>query len=966
VLVLFSGLFTQRATAIQRDSLRVTKLIETAESLPTTSFNTAVTIADSALRIARKSSDAQLVMRALTVLGNIYRENSMNERASGLYKEAVASIAKNDPALADTYLQAGITLLRRTLHDTAMVVLEEGMVLAKRSDNKIMIASLLNVMGNIRREQNQFEPALGYYLESVKLFEELHDNPGLAQALSNVGNLHNLMNQPEKAVAYAEQSLTISRAAGLKSSVAYAHRLIGRIRRKQGNLDEALRSYQEAITLFTALGSRRDVGETHISIGNIYFDQEKLDAASREYANALKIVKQIPDTLLLAYAYSALGQSLVVLNRHSDAARYLDSAITVARKKALTHLEMDGMLALSELYEKDGDYRLSQQYYKNYVALRDTLAERQNKRAAIELEERYQSEKKDNAIRLLDAGNKVKSAQQIVLIVVLLLAVLVALVLYNQYNVKRRANRKLQEMDSLKSRFFTNVSHEFRTPLSLIISPIEKLLEEENDPKRRESFLLIRRNAHQLQTLTEQVLELSRLEAGNLKLHVEEGDLASQIRVIASPFQFLSERKGIVFRCSIDQTLGKACFDRDKISKILNNLLSNAFKFTPEGGNVSLTARAEGISAIIEVKDSGIGIPEGEQEKIFNRFYQVEDTVVRSEAGSGIGLAVAKELVELHRGSVRVSSKSGIGSIFTVTFPFAREAYRDINELTKSQEANEPVAIMAMPATALEEEADVGQDNRPLLMVVEDHEDMSNYLQGLLKADYRIDSSHDGREALRRANEVIPDLILTDWMMPGMDGKAFTNAIRNSETTCHIPVLMLTARADQSSRIEGLETGIDDYLTKPFDHRELLVRINNLLQQRQLLRDAFCKQVILQPRQENVASRDAVFVSKVHALLEERHSDPDLDMDQLSRELAMSRMQLHRKIKALTGQSPGEVLRSFRLEKAKHLLSAEALQVGEVCYKVGFNNLSYFSRSFREYVGMTPSEFASMNSAANK
>ena len=461
------------------------------------------------------------------------------------------------------------------------------------------------------------------------------------------------------------------------------------------------------------------------------------------------------------------------------------------------------------------------------------------------------------------------------------------------------------------------------------------------------------RNARRLQDLINQLLDLARLEAGSMALRLQVGDMTQTLRFVGSAFPSLAERKGIDYRQEIKPNI-RGCYDRDKVEKITNNLLSNAFKFTPEGGRVELRAEQHGGHCVIEVRDSGPGIPSDQLEKIFQRFYQIDETATRTAQGSGIGLALARELTELHRGTLTVQSREHEGSVFTVSVPIERDAYKGL-VIDEAADEKQPDAVLESHETisqALNED-----ESTPVVLVAEDNEDMRSFIGDLLKDQYRLVMADNGVDALRLCREVVPDLMVCDWMMPRMDGRTLCERVKLDEVTSHIPVLMLTARADQESRISGLETGADDYLTKPFDAVELTVRTRNLIDQRKRLREHFSRELVLQPGNIALPSKDAEFLERVLNVVEKHHVHPGFSVDAFSENLNMSRMQLHRKLKALTGESPGEFLRRFRLERAKQLLSVRGAHISDVCFQVGYNSVSNFSRAFREANGITPSEF---------
>jgi signal transduction histidine kinase/DNA-binding NarL/FixJ family response regulator len=952
------------------DTTAINIYLQLAEQSINDNPNQALLFADSALATARQLQNTEYIAKTLIKLGSYHRRLSYFQKSAAFLEEAIRISPQTSAWLGEIYLESGITFLRMSNLDSATTYITLGLEHFAKYPDPTLEALCLNMMGNIKREQNAYEAALDYYIKALRLFEQEQDLAGLTQSLSNIGNIHNLLGDTEKALDYALQSLEKAQLANAKSSIAYSNRLLGRIYRKKGKPDEALNAYKSAIEMYDQLGSKRDLCETLLSIANIYYDKGEFTGAIRRYQEAIAIAKTIPDTLSMSYCYLSGAQTLMQLKQLNRAKAYLDTAITLSERKQILVVTMDAHALLSEIYETEGSYKLSKEHLATYMTIRDSVTQMQNKKAAQEIEARYQSEKKDDAIRILNAENGLKAAQirsknreQTYLLIFLALTIALAGIIYNRYKLKARANIKLKELDEMKSRFFTNVSHEFRTPLSLIIGPLEKVLTQTADGPEKENFEMMYRNADRLQNLINQVLDLSKLEAGSMELQLEEGEISAVIRLISSTFSSMAQRKNLTYTQEIFQGPLNGVYDRDKLEKMLNNLLSNAFKFTPEGGVVSLKATEEDGKISIEVTDTGIGISEKELPLIFNRFYQIDDSNTRSSEGSGIGLALTKELAELHRGKLSVTSREGIGSVFTLVIPIRRDAYPELpiqhGRLEKRVFAETPLSQSTVVNN-------LDDESKPLILVAEDNEDMRSFMMSLLRETYRVVCTTNGKEALECAKSIVPDLIITDWMMPVMDGIACCEQIKITQATSHIPVLMLTARADQSSKLEGLETGADDYLIKPFNATELIIRISNLIEQRRKLREIFSRELILQPSQILLPSRDATFLTGLLALLEKKYSDPDFSVEGMSDYGNMSRMQLHRKLKALTDQSPGEFLRRFRLERAKQLLLVNGMQVSEVCFKVGFNNLSHFSKAFKDFTGTTPTEFSEASKEKSK
>ncbi len=408
-----------------------------------------------------------------------------------------------------------------------------------------------------------------------------------------------------------------------------------------------------------------------------------------------------------------------------------------------------------------------------------------------------------------------------------------------------------------------------------------------------------------------------------------------------------------------------AMIDRDKLEKIINNLLSNAFKFTPSGGKISVNIRLENAIpqkfALVEISDTGVGIAEEYQSKIFDRFYQVDGNSKKTETGSGIGLALVKELVSLHNWDITVKSKEGEGTTFILKIPLEKvddvDTQKEIESIKKSIDKKiEEESTLAEFED--ESEITIKKEEKPAILFVEDSPDVRSYVYDLLKPDYKVLLAERAEEGIELALKNIPDLIISDLMMPGMDGNEFCTKIKSDWQTSHIPFILLTAKATAESRIEGLETGADDYLTKPFNFEELSVRIKNLIEQRKRLREKFSKEINV--KAESVASNvvDKEFVQKMIDIIEKNLGNENFSSETLAELLFVSRSQLNRKLQAVTGQGPGEFIRGYKLKRAAKMILENRLSITQVAYEVGFGSPAQFTRSFKKHFNCLPSEFA--------
>ncbi|MDF1550068.1 MAG: response regulator [Bacteroidales bacterium] len=542
----------------------------------------------------------------------------------------------------------------------------------------------------------------------------------------------------------------------------------------------------------------------------------------------------------------------------------------------------------------------------------------------------------------------------------------------NQVRIERIKQAQVDQLNQSKLEFFTNISHEFRTPLTLIIGPIETLLENEKlGAQIKRSLSMMSRNAHRLLRLVNQLLDLRKIEKGKLKLQARQTDLIKFVSEIYESFEELAKRKNITFLLEKKTQELYMYFDHDKLDKILFNLLSNAFKFTPTNGTIGIKIIEELVeyenfsngAVHILVKDNGRGMSPEHLEQIFERFYQSPEALGTIQRGTGIGLSLTKSLVEIHHGQISVESQKGEGSIFTIKLPLGHE-HLAADEII-APEISEPINADAQPvvlegyenATFGYSNGEMAGETAPLILLVEDNEDVRTYIKNGLADKYRIAEAENGKEGIKSAHELMPDLIISDVMMPEMDGIAFCKKIKTELVSCHIPVILLTAKTSIEHRIEGLETGADSYIPKPFNPKHLLIRIEKLIELRQKLKEKFKNESDFEPINMAVTSTDERFLKKTIELIKLKIADTELGVENLGEEIGMSRSNLHRKLKSLVGQTPSEFIRTIRLKQAAHLLSSEDIPVSEIAYLVGFSSPSYFASCFHKLYSLTPTQY---------
>lgn len=523
---------------------------------------------------------------------------------------------------------------------------------------------------------------------------------------------------------------------------------------------------------------------------------------------------------------------------------------------------------------------------------------------------------------------------------------------------------RMKDLDEIKTLFFTNISHEFRTPLSLITGPLD-LAKKNNDSIgdqiqiSKKTYDVINRNARRLQELIDQLLELSKIDSGKIYLKVTNGDLVKFLKSVIFSFESISESKNISMNVSFPESTKNVFFDEDKLEKIITNLMSNAFKYTPDGGVVTVSVEYTAQHYIIEISDTGKGMSKDEVKKIFDRFYRVAGT---EEKGTGIGLALTKELIDLQNGQVSVTSRTGKGTTFKVRIPHSLELLpKHISIISEKSNAPKTLEKSQQEIPQLNTKAQqIISDNRllnkPVALLVEDNADLRTFISDILHHDYKVIIAEDGQKGERLAFEHIPDIIISDIMMPKKDGYQLCNTLKNNSKTSHIPIIILTAKAGHENKIEGLTQGADAYLTKPFNAKELLLYSRNAIQSRQKMWNHFNTMNLTVVNDFDLVSVDDKFIQKVFKTIRSNIDNEFFSVEDLAKSVGFSRSQLHRKLKALCNKSANQLIIEIRLNEAKIMLEKKQGTVSEIAYSVGYSNMSYFTKSFKEKFGLLPSK----------
>jgi signal transduction histidine kinase/AraC-like DNA-binding protein len=815
-----------------------------------------------------------------------------------------------------------------------------------------------------------YELATRYGLEMLKAFESVANYSGIGRSYAVLGAIHHDNNDFEKSLEYGIKALEIHQRINSKLDIGYDYNGLASLYQEAKNYPKALEYHLKALKIREEIKDENGLGQTYNNLGLIYSVEKNYSKAIEYIEKAIPVSEKLNNKYRLSSNYGNLGEIYTITGNYNKAESYLLKALGLAKDLRHKRLLEETYEDLSALEIARGKYERALEYTNAHHQYKDSIYTEEKSKQLLETETRFETEKKDQLI-------SIQKSKQFYLLIGLLALVITSAIIYilqrvnnkkikKLLEVQKSLNKKLQESDQLRSRFFANISHEFRTPLTLIQTPIEEKLGSSSLlPSEEESFRLIKRNANRLLALVNQLLDLSKLEANSMNLHIQQGDLNKFITTVVASFDSIALSKEIIFDKKIDLTnLSESWYDPDKLEKITNYVLFNAFKFTPSGGKVSLAISSDGSDLKMNVTDTGKGISKKEQEYIFSPFYQSKQVGDEGQPGTGLGLALVKELVNLHNGTINLISKENQGTTITITLPIIKERFNN-NELAKpiisSTIALQPENQKIYPL--IDDELDNSMEQElsanDSILIVEDNEDLRNYISSLLEDQFTTLTARDGEEAFSIATDQVPNLIISDVMMPKLNGISLTEKIKSDQRTNHIPIVLLTAKADEDSRVDGFKVGADDYLSKPFSAKELRARIANLIEQRKKLALKYKAEIsnatIAPTTQE--ASLGEKFLLKAKQIVDNNIGNSGFGVEQMAEEIHLSRAQLFRKLKAIAGISPNEFINDIRLNKAAELIRIKADGLTQISYSVGYSEQSYFAKRFRKKFGVTPSEY---------
>lgn len=893
---------------------------------------------------------------------NLYGDRQKaHEQISKIYAIA-AKIDDAESRLKGQFLEA-TALHFEGREDEALALCLKSVQEARQKGFKKLLAPMLNNLCQIYQTKNQLEKSLEAIMESLEISIELGNREREAIAYHTIASTYHYLNEIETARKYLEKALPIFTELEDWYRLGVVYQSLSILTERE----EALQYAERGLEALLKTSDIQGQGMCYWSIGSAHYSMDSFDLAEAFFLKARNIFVELDYPEGVGNMDANLGSLLTSQGRYNEALPYLESCNRIVRENGYDDIYATLYVAWSKYYAGVGQVDLTHAYIDSLSAIKDSLFSKEKAAILIESEARLNTKEKESQIieQSLEIEQATNARRNIMWISAIAILGLLSFIFWyqNHLKLKSRADAlelafqkneaaRLQELDMMKSNFFTNISHEFRTPLTLILGPLDQMRKGIFKGDLDKYYEMMYRNGSRLLELINQLLDLSKLEHNKLRLSLEEGDVYRVLRHIAGAFESWAVRKNIAFDIEIPAEPLWVQFDRDKLEKIFTNLISNALKYTQANGHVCIEIRSisDGDKEVLKIKvtDDGMGMSNEIRDKIFERFYQ-HNADFASDSGSGIGLALTKELVTLHGGVIEVESDEGLGSTFRVRIPLSKvENIPGVREETMSHVFPTQLTFSQVPP-----EVDQALET---ILVVEDNDDVRSYVRDHLQSQFNVVEALNGREGFDLALDLVPDLILSDVMMPVMDGIEMLTHLKANQCTNHIPIIMLTAKSTIENKVQGLRKGADDYLTKPFHSDELIARIENLIDQRKSLREKFKQEFYFGPATVEVSSDQEQFLIHVKEIIERNLADENYGVEALAKDVGFSRSQLNRKLKALVDKSPNELIRGFRLARAKSLLEQKAGTVSEIAYQVGFANLSYFAKSFKKEFGRSPSD----------
>lgn len=838
--------------------------------------------------------------------------------------DSLKTVLKNakEPQKGELNLELAKHFLQ-TNQDSCIYYSRIAQTIGRKTSNPPVVIRSYALIGEAYQKQNKMKEAIASYLKGLELAEK-HNEKSLAGTIYNgIGTCYFYLNDPKKAEYYLEQAALAKKEANDYQYYSFIAANLAALQIMNQSFDEAIKTLKDAEKTLIKNKQDKYLATVYNSLGAAY-QGTKSDSCVYYYEKGLELSKKNKDYLNMMTTHQNLGDYYLEKKNYPKAVEYMKNAIAVNELRPEDQYKPALFERMSVLYESMGDFKNAHHYKKLETETRQRLFTAAKQKEIDELEIKYQSEKKEKEIQLHKHEiEKAKNQQIWLLFGAISLFLIAGFITYLLFQRKKITQKFEQE----KLRLFENIVHEIKTPLTLIEGPIQ-IMKQNAGVSNQEQLALMERNSKKLMGLVNELLDASKLRKGSFQLHYTTGNVDDFIENNIGSFTGEAKSKDIRIVNSKNNVEKHYSFPSNALEKILSNLIGNAVKYCPPKSEIQVTSQIVEDRLVIRVNDNGPGIPKNEQKKVFRRFFRGKDT--SNVNGTGIGLSLVKELVELVQGTIDLQSNS-TGTTFAVSIPV--------------QELNTAVNSI------------VQNEGTPILLLAEDDADTAAFTMAVLKDRFQIIHAKNGLEAIKLIRENLPDIVLSDIMMPEKDGIELLQEIRSDELTSHLPIVLFSAKASLESRLKGLQQGADAYIPKPFSPEELKLMIQNLFATVQRNKEAYKDSIHSEKTfEERIKSQNA-YVNKVIDCVIDNIDNQDYSVTELSDDMAVSRSQLHRKLASLTGFSTTNFISMIRLEKAKDFLSNNEGNITEIAYKCGFSSQSYFTKSFTEYFGKTPSQF---------
>ena len=858
-------------------------------------------------------------------------------------------------SLITAYRVQGKNLREKSQFVEAVAAHQQELALARSiADTLSMVQALNNIGTNFRRMGILDEASDNHYnaLQLCSAYSGAATDSTIRKnrvvALNGIGNIYLSLGNYETADSAFRQALAGEKSlgSGLGQAINYAN--LGAVYEGLHQTDSAWHYYELSMEANRRIHSDLGVSLCHNHFGRLYENRGETQRAIAEYTQAYDIMTHSTDRWHWLESCVALARIHVAHGKVQEARRYLDEALGEAQRQNSIEYLADIYLLKYELARNTGDIPQALECFVRGKAYKDSVSSEKNYNRLQTLHNHYTRMRHQTELDRVNADLLVekrwKTGTVIVAVLVLALAlVLIGFLYYALLNRKRR-QRIMMQAENARTTFYTNVTHEFRTPLTIILGYSE-MMERGELPAADIASVggVVTRQGRLLLSLVNQLLDISRIKSSVLEPEWRSGNIVKYVSVLVDSFQHMARNKNIMLTYSHEDEVAETNFVPEYLQKVVNNLVNNAIKFTPEGGHVTVTLNVQANLTVLTVTDDGCGISREEQQHVFDLFWQSDKA--QHSGGSGVGLSLVRQIAESLGGNATVESEVGRGTTFQVALPSHSGHFPSLAE-------------PETPSMASGEDASAGGD-RPTVLIIEDNADVSDYMQIGLKKHYRLLVAHDGEEGLAMATEQVPDIIVTDLMMPRMDGQTLCRLVRKSEVLAHIPVIMVTAKSTDTDRLQGLRDGADAYVFKPFNAEELQVRIANLLERQQRMRQLYSQAVSENdPHPENrLSETDRTFLEKIKQTIIEKMAFEDINVESVASSLCLSSQQLRRKLSAVTGETPAAHIRQVQMGEARRMLeTSPEKSVSEVAMACGFYDTSHFTRVFKSVYGVTPSK----------